>query len=116
LPGKAKNPRSQQEIGCEEIENILKTAEKVEIFAEKLQNRAAGEGKLAPKRPTKKPNRFKTVGHLYKTHFENRSSTLLILCDATKKKACDILYVTGFCLYVTKRIPGRKGPLSKATV
>ena len=93
---KTKNPRSQQEIGCREIENILKTAEKVEIFAEKLQNRAAGEGKLAPKRPTKKPNRFKTVGHLYKTHFENRSSTLLILCDATKKKACDILYVTGF--------------------
>ena len=93
---KTKNPRSQQEIGCREIENILKTAEKVEIFAEKLQNRAAGEGKLAPKRPTKKPNSFKTVGHLYKTHFENRSSTLLILCDATKKKACDILYVTGF--------------------
>ena len=93
---KTKNPRSQQEIGCREIENILKTAEKVEIFAEKLQNRAAGEGKLAPKRPTKKPNSFKTVGHLYKTHFENRSSTLLILRDATKKKACDILYVTGF--------------------
>ena len=35
------------------------------------------------------------VGHLYKTHLENRSSTSLILCDATKKKACDILYVTG---------------------
>uniref|UniRef100_UPI00402740E8 hypothetical protein n=1 Tax=Gemmiger formicilis TaxID=745368 RepID=UPI00402740E8 len=49
------------------------------------------EGKAVPNCPTKKPNRFKTVGHLYKTHFENRSSTLLILCDTTKKKACDIL-------------------------
>ena len=58
----------------------------MKFFAEKLQNRAAGEGKLAPKRPTKKPNRFKTVGHLYKTHLENRSSTSLILCDTTKKK------------------------------
>ena len=28
LPEKAKNPRSQREIGCREIENILKTAEK----------------------------------------------------------------------------------------
>ena len=26
LPGKTKNPRSQRKIGCEEIENILKTA------------------------------------------------------------------------------------------
>ena len=28
LPGKTKNPRSQREIGCREMENILKTAEK----------------------------------------------------------------------------------------
>ena len=33
---KAKNPRSQQEIGCEEIENILKTAEIILIFLKKL--------------------------------------------------------------------------------
>lgn len=30
------------------------------------------------------------VGHLYKTHLENRSSTSLILCDTTKTRACDI--------------------------
>ena len=35
------------------------------------------------------------VGHLYKTHLENRSSTSLGLCDTTKTRACDILYVTG---------------------
>ncbi|MDR4067388.1 MAG: hypothetical protein Q3W87_06690, partial [Gemmiger sp.] len=44
---------------------------------------------------TKKSNRLKTVGHLYKTHFENRLSTLLILCDTTKKKAHDIFFVMG---------------------
>ncbi|WP_462338922.1 hypothetical protein, partial [Gemmiger formicilis] len=68
---------------------------KVEIFAEKLQNRAAGEGRLAPKRPTKKPNRFKTVGHLYKMRFKNGSSILLFLHDTTKKKAHDIFFVMG---------------------
>ena len=36
LPEKAKNPRSQQEIGCEEIENILKTAGFILFFLKKL--------------------------------------------------------------------------------
>ena len=81
LSATAKN-RSQWEIGCGEMENILK-------------NGAAEAGKLTPSRPTKKPNRLKMVGHLYKTHLENRSSTSLILCDTTKTRACDILYVTG---------------------
>ena len=35
LPGKTKNPRSQQEIGCEEIENILKTAGFILFFLKK---------------------------------------------------------------------------------
>ena len=54
-----------------------------------------GRGNAHQTAQQKKPNRLKMVGHLYKTHLENRSSTSLILCDATKKKACDILYVTG---------------------
>ena len=33
---KAKNPRSQQEIGCREIENILKTAGFILFFLKKL--------------------------------------------------------------------------------
>ena len=33
---KAKNPRSQQEIGCEEIENILKTAGFILFFSKKI--------------------------------------------------------------------------------
>ena len=36
LPEKAKNPRSQQEIGCEEIENILKTAGFILFFLKKI--------------------------------------------------------------------------------
>ena len=33
---KAKNPRSQQEIGCREIENILKTAGFILFFLKKI--------------------------------------------------------------------------------
>ena len=36
LPEKAKNPRSQQEIGCREIENILKTAGFILFFLKKI--------------------------------------------------------------------------------
>ena len=36
LSKKTKNPRSQQEIGCEEIENILKTAEFILFFSKKV--------------------------------------------------------------------------------
>ena len=95
---KAKNPRSQQEIGCREIENILKTAEKSWNFRWKLQNRTAGESKPSPNHPTKKSNRLKTVGHLYKMRFKNDTSILLFLHDTTKKKAHDIFFVMGLWL------------------
>ena len=36
LPRKAKNPRSQQEIGYREIENILKTAGFILFFLKKI--------------------------------------------------------------------------------
>ena len=62
----------------------------------KTAKRGGRGGKTHTKPPNKKPNRLKMVGHLYKTHLENRSSTFLILRDTAKKRACDILYVTGF--------------------
>ena len=96
LPATAKNEKTRSQLAAGELKRFWKQQEKVENSAEKLQNGAAGAGKRTPSRPTKKPSRLKMVGHLYKTHLENRSSTSLILCDATKKKACDILYVTGF--------------------
>ena len=36
LSEKSKNPRSHQEIGCEEIENILKTAGFILFFLKKM--------------------------------------------------------------------------------
>ena len=47
--GKAKNPRSQQEIGCEEIENILKTAGFILFFLKKIAHSPAKSQKAAGK-------------------------------------------------------------------
>ena len=59
LPGKTKNPRSQQEIGCEEIENILKTAGFILFFLKKIapspaiiQNFAGRRGNKSVQPPT----------------------------------------------------------------
>ena len=41
-------------------------------------------------------NRLKTVGHLYKKQLENRLSKLLIFDATTKKKDCDIFFITVF--------------------
>ncbi len=52
-----------------------------------------GRAMLAPTRVFRQSehfNRPEAVGHLYKTHFENRSSPLPILCDTAKKKASAI--------------------------
>ena len=54
LPEKIKNPRSQQEIGCEEIENILKTAEKSWNFRWKTAKLGGRGGENCPKLPNKK--------------------------------------------------------------
>ena len=43
--------------------------------------------KTAEKAGNKKSNRPEAVGDLYRTHFENRSSSLPVLCDTAKKKA-----------------------------
>ena len=50
-------------------------------------------------------NSLKTTGHLYKKQLENWLSKPPISNDTAKKKACDIFFVTGFCLSVTKKIP-----------
>ncbi len=49
LPGKTKNPRSQQEIGCEEIENILKIAGFILFFLKKIAHSPAKFQKAAEK-------------------------------------------------------------------
>ena len=47
LSGKTKNPRSQQEISCEEIENILKTAGFILFFLKKIASSPAEFQKAA---------------------------------------------------------------------
>ena len=49
LPGKTKNPRSQRKIGCEEIENILKTAGFILFFLKKIAPSPAKFRKAAGK-------------------------------------------------------------------
>ena len=49
LPGKTKNPRSQRKIGCEEIENILKTAGFILFFFKKIAPSPAKFRKAAGK-------------------------------------------------------------------
>ena len=49
LSEKSKNPRNQQEIGCEEIENILKTAGFILFFLKKIAHSHAKFQKAAGK-------------------------------------------------------------------
>ena len=49
LSEKTKNPRSQQEIGCEEIENILKTAGFILFFLKKIAHSPAKFQEVAEK-------------------------------------------------------------------
>ena len=53
LSEKSKNPRSQQEIGCEEIENILKTAGFILFFLKKIAPSPAIIQNFAGKRGNK---------------------------------------------------------------
>ena len=52
--------------------------------------------KAAEKVGNKKSNRPEAVGDLYRTHFENRSSPLPILCDTAKKKSCGNIFAAAF--------------------
>lgn len=49
LSEKAKNPRSQREISCEEIENLLKAAEIILFFLKKIAHSPAKFQKVAEK-------------------------------------------------------------------
>ena len=92
---KQKIPAANGKLAAGKLKTFWKQQKKVEIFAEKLQNRTAGESKPSPNHLTKKSNRLKTVGHLYKMRFKNDTSILLFLHDTTKKKAHDIFFVMG---------------------
>ena len=93
---KRKNPAANGKLATGNWKHSENSRKKLKIPLKNCKTGRQGRGNAHQTAQQKKPNRLKMVGHLYKTHLENRSSTSLILCDATKKKACDILYVTGF--------------------
>ena len=92
---KTKNPRNQQEIGCGENENILKTAGFILFFLKKIAPSPAKFQKSAEKWASRWANRPKMVGQHCKTVSKNRLSKSSIFDDIAKKKACDIFFVTG---------------------
>lgn len=91
---KTKKPRSQQEIGCEEIENILKTAGFILFFLKKIVLSPAAIQNFAGRRGNKSVQPPKMVGHLYKKQPENWLAKSPIFDATTKKKDCDIFFIT----------------------
>ena len=94
LSEKSKNPRSQQEIGCGEIENILKTAGFILFFLKKLPSPLPQFRILREDGAIKVSNLLKMVGHLYKKQPENWLAKPLIFDDTANKKDYDIFFVT----------------------
>ena len=95
LPATAKNEKTRSQLAAGKLKHSENSRKKLKIPLKNCKTGRQGRENAHQAAQQKKPNRLKMVGHLYKTHLENRSSTSLILCDTTKKRACDILYVTG---------------------
>jgi len=88
-----KCPR-KQEIGYGEIENILKTAGFILFFLKKIAPSPAKFQKSAEKWESRWANRPKMVGQHCKTVFKNRLAKSPIFDATTKKKDCDIFFIT----------------------
>ena len=91
-----KNEKSPQptEIGCREIENILKTAGFILLFLKKIALSPAKFQKSAEKWASRWANSPKMVGQHCKTVSKNRLSKSPIFDATTKKKDCDIFFIT----------------------
>ena len=83
---KTKKPRSQQEIGCEEIENILKTAGFILFFSKKLPLLLPNSRKRQGRWASSWGNRPKMVGQHCKIASQNCVVKLPIFDDTVKKK------------------------------
>ena len=94
-----KCPRKQ------EIENILKTAGFILFFLKKVAPSPAKFQKSAEKWESRWANRPKMVGQHCKTVSKNWLAKSLIFGATTKKKDCDIFFITVLCVSVTKEIP-----------
>ena len=83
---KTKKTRSQWEIDCEEIENILKTAGFILFFSKKLPLLLPNSRKRQGKWASSWGNRPKMVGQHCKTASQNCVVKLPIFDDTVKKK------------------------------
>ena len=80
--------------GYGEIENILKTAGFILFFLKKIAHSPAKFQKVAEKVGFRVANRPKMVGQHCKTVFKNRLAKSPIFDATTKKKDCDIFFIT----------------------
>ena len=80
--------------GYGEIENILKTAGFILFFLKKIAPSPAKFQKSAEKWESRWANRPKMVGQHCKTVFKNRLAKSPIFDATTKKKDCDIFFIT----------------------
>ena len=92
-----KSKKSPQPTGnwLREIENILKTAGFILFFSKKLPPPLPNSRKRQEKWASSWENRPKMVGQHCKTVSKNQLAKLPFFDDTTKKKACDIFFVTG---------------------
>ena len=80
--------------GYGEIENILKTAGFILFFLKKIAHSPAKFQKVAEKVGIKVGKPPKMVGQHCKTVFKNRLAKSPIFDATTKKKDCDIFFIT----------------------
>ena len=94
-----KSKKSPQPTGnwLRGIENILKTAGFILFFSKKLPPPLPNSRKRQEKWASSWENRPKMVGQHCKTVSKNQLAKLPFFDDTTKKKACDIFFVTGLC-------------------
>ena len=80
--------------GYGENENILKTAGFILFFLKKIAHSPAKFQKMAKKVGFREGNRPKMVGQHCKTVFKNWLAKSPIFDATTKKKDCDIFFIT----------------------
>lgn len=102
---KQKIPAANGKLAARKLKTFWKQQDLFCFFSKKLPPPLPNSGQRQEKWASSWKNRTKMVGQHCKTVSKNRLAKLPIFDDTAKKKACDIFFVTGLCLSVTKEIP-----------
>ena len=105
LSEKSKNPRSQREISCEEIENILKIAGFILFFLKKIAHSPAIIQNFAGRRGNKSVQPPKNGWTSLQKATWKLVGEIADFRRYNKEKDCDIFFITVLCVSVTKEIP-----------